>query len=101
MRGLGLRLLGQPRLAQAVEQVRDRRAEQGHEFDREFGFEAARFRQGGLRLVHLACEAHRRRPDLRKATRVHAEVDRLVVVVDSGVELPEAEFRVAQILESN
>ena len=54
MRGLGRRVFRQPCLAQAVEQVRDRRGELGQPFDREFGLEAAGFRQGGFRLVHPA-----------------------------------------------
>ena len=68
------------------------------EFDRDFGLEAEHFRKGGFGFVHLARERRRGGKARVRPHIVHAEVDRLVVVVDRGVELPKAEFRVAQIL---
>ncbi len=47
----------EPCLAQAVEQVRDRRGERGQPFDAgQFGLQAPGFRQGRVRIVHFAGE---------------------------------------------
>src|ERR1700727_369548 len=56
-RRLGRRLLlWQPRLANAFYSLRHVRRMRDKPFDREIGIEATGFRQGGLRLVHLAFE---------------------------------------------
>ena len=71
----------------------------GQPLDREVGIEAASFRQGGLRLIHLACERIGGGQIYVRYKIVGACVDRLLKFVDSGVETPETEFRHTQINE--
>ena len=86
----------QPGLAHAFKQGRHIRKTRDHPFDGEFGIEAAGFRQGGLRLVHLACERIGGGQIWVCEETAKAGVDCLVVFVDSGVEMPEAKFCIAQ-----
>jgi hypothetical protein len=91
--------LSQPRLAQAVEQGWQIRRMVGQPLDREVGIEAASFRQGGLRLIHLACERIGGGQIYVRYKIVGACVDRLLKFVDTGVETPETKFRHTQINE--
>jgi hypothetical protein len=55
MRGLGRRVFRQPYLAQAFEQIGDRRGKLGQPFDAgQFGLKALGFRQSRFRFVHAA-----------------------------------------------
>src|SRR5208337_1927007 len=93
--------LRQPRLSDAFEYGREIRRMVDQPFDGEFGVEAACFRQGGLRLVHFA--------RLRIGggqVRIHkvgmkTRVDRLTILIDRGVELAEAQLRVARVNVKN
>ena len=58
-----------------------------HPFHSELGVEAASFRQGGLRLVHLAFERISGSQICVREEGAITDVGRVVVLVDSGVEI--------------
>jgi hypothetical protein len=65
-------------------------------FDGESGLKAASFRQGRFRFVRLALERIDGSQIDIGGEVAKAAVDRRPVGVDRGVEMPEAEFRIAQ-----
>ena len=67
-----------------------------HPFDREFGILTACFRQGRLRLVHLARVRVGRGEVRVDEKRAKARIDRRVIFVDRRVEMAEADLCVAR-----
>ncbi len=88
-------LLGQPRLAQRVDQLRAETARQ-QELDAELGIDSKRFGNRCLRVVHLAFEHVRGSKIQVRPNGLVSGVDRLVVFFDRGVQMSEAEFGIRQ-----
>ena len=66
-----------------------------HPFDRDCGIETAGLRQGGLRLVHLAIKRIGGRQVRVGKKGPKTESIALLIGVDRGVEMAEAELRIA------
>src|SRR5476649_2871333 len=91
-------LLRQPRLAHAVKQKRYIRRMIDQPADGEFGIKASGLRQSGSRLFHLVLErVGGGQIDVRHEN-AKTGVDRPMILVGRGIEMPGAEFRIAQNL---
>jgi hypothetical protein len=68
-------------------------------FDGKFGIETAGLRECDLRLFHLTGERVSRGETPVRLVSAPAGVDRLLVFVYGGVDIPEAKLRVTQTVQ--
>jgi hypothetical protein len=89
-----LSLFRQPRFAQSFGQGGRNRKTLRHHLDGQLGIGAKRFRQDGLRLLHFALE--RIGPGHVDHTIAITNVDRFVLFLYGGVQMPEPALGVTQ-----